>query len=195
MWLICAQHFLRAAAQVFFGTWFVTFLQEHYSMSQGESAFFASVPPLLLITGSAVGGVLSDWLLHRTGSRRVSRQGLAVVNLLVCASMFLLASLAENAYVGVALISAGCLFMTIGGVSAYTVTMDLGGLHVAAVFSTMNMCGSIGAATFPQYAGWLVETTGNWNYVLLSIAGIYVAAAVCWSLLNPEGTLFDDSQH
>jgi hypothetical protein len=28
--------------------------------------------------------------------------------------------------------------------------------------------------------------------VLLSIAVIYVAAAVCWALLNPNGTLFED---
>jgi MFS transporter, ACS family, D-galactonate transporter len=114
------------------------------------------------------------------------------VNLAVCAAMFVAAALVENAYVRVGLISGGCLVMTIGGVSAYAITMDVGGRHVAAVFSTMNMCGSIGAAAFPKYAGWLVERTGDWNDVLLSIALIYVAAAVCWALLNPNGTLFEE---
>jgi cyanate permease len=83
--------------------------------------------------------------------------------------------------------------MTIGGVSAYTITLDVGGSHVATVFSTMNMCGSIGAALFPYYAGKLVDATGDWNHVLLSMAAIYVAAATCWALLNPNGTLFEDS--
>ena len=108
---------------------------------------------------------------------------------------FVAAALFEESYVRVGLIAAGCLFMTVGGVSAYAITMDVGGRHVAAVFSTMNMCGSIGAATFPKYAGWLVERTGDWNHVLLSIAAIYVAAAVCWALLNPDGTLFEDRTH
>jgi MFS family permease len=192
MWLIGAQQFFRAAAQVFFGTWFATFLAESPGISKNEVKFLASLPPALLIAGSLIGGALSDWLLFRTGSRRVSRQGMAVVNLMLCAAMFAAAAVADNSYARVALIAIGCLFMTIGGVSAYTITLDVGGRHVATVFSTMNMCGSIGAALFPYYAGWLVKTTADWNNVLWSIVAIYVAAATCWALLNPDGTLFED---
>jgi hypothetical protein len=83
--------------------------------------------------------------------------------------------------------------MTIGGVNAYAITMDVGGPHVATVFSTMNMCGSIGAAAFPVYVGKLLDATGNWDYVLFSISAIYIAAAVCWALLNPNGSLFDST--
>jgi MFS family permease len=193
MWLIGAQQFFRAAAQVFFGTWFGTFLKESPGISAGDVAILASVPPALLIAGSMIGGALSDWLLFRTGSRRISRQGLAIVNLCLCAAMFAAAAVADNSHLRVALIAAACLFMTIGGVSAYTITLDVGGQHVATVFSTMNMCGSIGAAMFPYYAGWLVKTTGDWNDVLWSIVAIYIAAAACWALLNPNGTLFEDS--
>jgi hypothetical protein len=35
--------------------------------------------------------------------------------------------------------------------------------------------------------------TGDWNDVLWSIAVIYVAAAVCWALLDPNGTLFEEA--
>jgi MFS family permease len=192
MWLICVQQFLRAAAQVFFGTWFGTFLLESPGISENEAAVLASAPPALLIAGSLAGGVISDWLLHHTGSRRLSRQWLAVVNLFLCAAAFAIAASVSGTYLRVGLISAGCLFMTIGGVSSYTITMDTGGAHVATVFSTMNMSGSIGAAVFPAYAGWLVAKTGDWNFVLWSMAAIYVAAAVCWALLNPDGTLFDE---
>jgi sugar phosphate permease len=196
MWLICAQHFLRAAAQVFFGTWFATFLRESPGMTEEDVALAASYPPMLLIAGSLAGGFLCDWLLRVTGSRRVSRQGLAVVNLLLCAAMFLAAAWVGNVLAGdvwtrVALICAGCFFMTVGGVSSYTITMDLGGAYVATVFSAMNMFGSLGSAAFPQYVGWLVKRTGNWDHVLYSIAAIYVAAAVCWALINPNGSLFE----
>lgn len=194
MWLICAQHFLRAAAQVFFGTWFATFLRESPGMTETDVALAASYPPILLIVGSLAGGFISDWLLRVTGSRRVSRQGLAVVNLLLCAAMFLAAAWSGEIWTRVALICAGCFFMTVGGVSAYTITMDLGGAYVATVFSVMNMCGSLGSAAFPQYVGWLVEQTGDWNDVLYSIVAIYVASAVCWALLNPNGSLFGDKR-
>jgi MFS family permease len=191
MWLICAQHFFRAAAQVFFGTWFATFLRESPGISAKHVAVLSSLPPLVLILGATCGGIVSDWLLQRTGSRRVSRQALAVVNMLLCAAMFVAAAVSDDPRIRIALICAGCFWMAMGGVSSYTITMDLGGPYVGTVFSAMNMCGSFGAAAFPLYAGWLVETTQNWNYVLLSIAVIYLAAAACWAGLNPEGSLFD----
>ena len=191
MWLICWQQFFRAAAQVLFGTWFATFLQESPGLSPHEESLLAGVPLWMLILGGIVGGTLSDWILARTGSRRWARQGFSVVNLLICATLFALASEAQNTYLAVALIGAASLAMALGGVSAYAITMDMGGVHVAIVFSIMNMAGSIGGAVFPKYVGWLLETTHDWKYVLLSIAFIYYAAAICWLLLNPNGSVFD----
>jgi MFS family permease len=198
MWLICAQHFLRAAAQVFFGTWFATFLRESPGMSAQHVDLASSFPPMMLIVGSLAGGVISDWLLRVTGSRRVSRQGLAVVNLLLCAAMFFVAASIDDIWTRVALICAACFFMTVGGVSSYTITMDLGGAYVATVFSAMNMFGSLGSAAFPKYVGWLVNQADVWNvapavcwnYVLYSIVAIYLAAALCWLLIDPNGSLF-----
>ena len=56
----------------------------------------------------------------------------------------------------------------------------------------MNMCGNFGAALFPLIAGELVARTGNWNLVLIVFAGIMFVDALCWALLNPRGTLFND---
>ena len=42
MWLIGAQQFFRAAAQVFFGTWFGTFLADSPGISEGEVAVLAA---------------------------------------------------------------------------------------------------------------------------------------------------------
>ncbi len=191
MWLICGQQFFRAAAQVLFGTWFGTFLKESSVLSPDEVALLAGVPLWMLILGGIVGGALSDWILARTGSRRWARQGFSVINLLACAGLFALASQVESIHLAVLLIGAACLAMALGGVSAFAITMDMGGAHVAIVFSIMNMAGSVGSAVFPKYVGWLLEKTHDWSHVLISIALIYLAAAICWSLLNPNGSVFD----
>jgi len=91
-----------------------------------------------------------------------------------------------------ALITLGAFCATFGGVSGYTVAIQFGGKRVATVFSCMNMCGNIGAALFPITAGWLVVQTGNWNLILLLFAGIMAVDSVCWALLNPTGTLFEE---
>jgi ACS family glucarate transporter-like MFS transporter/ACS family D-galactonate transporter-like MFS transporter len=69
----------------------------------------------------------------------------------------------------------------------------MGGKHVAPVFSTMNMSGNLGAMVFPVVVPWLVGPGRDWDLVLVVFAGIHLAAAACWALLNPNGTVFDQS--
>ena len=37
-----------------------------------------------------------------------------------------------------------------------------------------------------------MKATGDWNLVFLLFAGMLVAGAICWAVLNPKGTLFDE---
>ena len=190
MWAICGQQFFRAAAYIFFATWFPTYLKESRGLSIQAAGELTSLPLLAVVVGSPLGGTLSDWLLARTGSRRLSRCVLSAASMWLCAALIVGAYFVEDAHWAVAVISAGVFCAAVGGVSAYTITMDLGGRHVATVFSVMNMCGNIGAALFPPLVGWLVQATGRWDEILLVFAAIYAAAAVCWMVLDPRRAIF-----
>ncbi len=192
MALLCAQQFFRAAGMVFFMTTFPTFLQETRGVSvvaSGDLTFFAGVGGVL---GSLTGGIVSDWMLRKTGNSRLSRQGIAVVGMASCAVLIVASSYVADVRGAIALIALGAFCATFGGVSGYTVAIQFGGRQVATVFSVMNMCGNIGAAMFPLTAGWLATRTGNWNLMLFLFAGIMAVDAICWAFLNPQGTLFGD---
>ena len=190
--LLCGQQFFRAAGMVFFLTWFPTFLQKTRGVSQLDSGILTTVAGIGGVVGSLSGGFFSDWLLQRTGNARLSRQGIAVVGMASCSVLILGSWFVRDVNGSILLISLGAFCATFGGVSGYTVAISFGGRHVATVFSTMNMCGNLGAALFPVTAGWLVARTGNWNLILFLFAGIMAIDAVCWALLNPQGTLFGD---
>ena len=190
--LLCAQQFFRAAGMVFFTTWFPTFLQKTRGVSQLDSGILTTVAGIGGVVGSLTGGFCSDWILKKTGSQRLSRQGIAIAGMGVCAILIVLSYYAQNTHQSIALITLGAFCATFGGVSGYTVAIGFGGKNVATVFSTMNMFGNIGAALFPLTAGWLVAKTGNWNLILFLFAGVMAIDAVCWALLNPQGTLFGD---
>lgn len=190
---ICAQQFFRAAGYMFFASWFATYLQESRGISVREAGVLTSLPLWGVVLGSLVGGALSDWLLERTGSRRLSRQGLAVASLLVCAVLTVLASWIEGAWPAVLLISAGSFCASVAGPCAYVITIDMGGHHVAPVFSTMNMAGNLGAMALPIVVPQVVQYAGSWDTVLFFFGGLYVAAAACWLLLDLRGTVFDQA--
>lgn len=218
MWCICGQQFFRAAGYIFYSTWFPKFLKESWGISTQEAGYLTSMPLIAVMLGTLIGGSLSDLLLQSTGSRVIGRKVLAMVSLTVSGSFILLATLADNVVLEVAIISIGSFCSGCGNPVAYAITMDMGGKHTASVFSTMNMVGNFGAAAFPIVAASFVYWTGHWAYVvsplkeeswlpiitvyrasnwhslLYLFAGIYFCAAASWIFLNPNETIAEQAK-
>jgi MFS family permease len=186
--LLCGQQFLRAAAMIFFVTWFPTFLRETRGVSLLESGKLTSYAGVAAMLGVVCGGYASDWLLARTGSKRIARQGMASVCMAACAALILLSFFVVDVNAAIALISLGAFVACFGGVAGYTVAIDYGGEQVGTVFGAMNMAGGIGAMLFPVTVGWLVSATGTWNAALFTFAALMAIDAVLWALLDPRGT-------
>ncbi|MEX1096545.1 MAG: MFS transporter [Planctomycetales bacterium] len=194
LWLICAQQFCRAAGYMFYASWFATFLQESRGVSIAGAGLLSSLPLLATILGGPCGGRLSDGLMVRTGNPRLARQSVAIGSMLGCALLIFAAYPIQNPTLAVLVISGGAFCAAFGGPISYTITIDMGGRHVAPVFSTMNMAGNIGAVAFPYVVPDILEWSGqNWNAVVLLFGGLYVAAAACWGLLDPRGTVLERS--
>jgi ACS family glucarate transporter-like MFS transporter len=193
MWWICGQQLFRAAAYMFFASWFPTYLQETRRVAIDTAGVQGSLPLLAVVVGGLAGGAVSDAVLTRTGSRRLARQGVAVVSLVLCTLLILPAPAVANTWLAVLLISGGSFCAAVAGPCAYTITIDMGGRHVSAVFSLMNMAGNFGAFVFPIVVPWMVRRTGDWDAVLYLFAAMYFAAALCWLLVRPDGTVLDQS--
>ena len=172
-------------------TWYPTYLRERYGLNITEAGFSTMVTQIPLLVGSLIGGGIVDAIYRRTQSRRASRQGVAIVSLLLCAALVFASYPVQNPKLAIALIAAGAFFAGTAGPSGYTITIDMGGRHVATLFSTMNMFGNFGALAFPIVVGALIVQTGQWNLVLPLFGVLYLAAAFCWWRLNPDGTVFD----
>jgi MFS family permease len=187
LWLLCGQQFLRAAAMIFFVTWFPTFLRETRGVSLMQSGLLTTAAGLAGMIGGISGGYASDWLLTRTGSKRLARQGLAATGMMTCAVLIVASFFVRDITAAIALISLGAFVACFGGVAGYTVAIDYGGDRVGVVFGAMNMAGSFGAMLFPVTVGWLVAATGTWNVALFTFAALMAVDAFLWTLIDPKG--------
>ncbi len=192
-WWICAQQFCRAAGQIFFGSWFATYLQQTHEVTVERSGILNSLPMFTLVAGSLSGGVISDGLLALTGSRSIARKWLAAGCMALCAGLVFGAYFVQQPVIAVLIISVGSFCAAVGGPCAYTITIDMGGRHVGTLFGTMNMIGNLGALAFVFGVPWFLEQTGNWASVLLLFGCLYVGAGLFWLLLRPEGDIFGQS--
>jgi nitrate/nitrite transporter NarK len=193
MWFLCLQQFCRAAGYMFFASWFATYLQEARGVTILNSGWLTTLPLLADVTGCLFGGFLSDWILRRSGNRRLARQGLAVVALLLCAGLIAVAGFVTDPILAVLTISAGMFCAATANPVLAATVMSLGGPHVATVSATANMSGNLGAAAFPIAVPWLLANAGGWNAVLAGFASLYVIAAVFWFLIRAKGSLVDTS--
>ena len=115
LWGMNVQQFFRAGAFAFYLTWFPTFLQETRGVTAAQSGVFATFPHITTLLGGIAGGFVSDWLLVRSGSRWVSRQGLGAFVMAACVLCMLPAYFVVNPYVTVALIAASASLQRNGG--------------------------------------------------------------------------------
>lgn len=194
MWAFCSQQFCRAAAYNFYGSFFPTFLQHTRGISLSKSALLTTIPVAATFLGTVLSGVISDWILARTGSRRLARQWLSAAGVSLAALLIFTAWFVKSPTAAVLVISAGSFCAAFAGPTSYALSIEMGGKHISTVFGAMNMSGSFGAFVFPVVVGYILGLTGNWNAVLLLFAGIYVAAAFFWLLFDPNGTVFDSKK-
>jgi MFS family permease len=188
MWLVGIQQAFRAGANRFYDNWLPTYLQEARGCTKVTAANLSSWPQYAGVIGGLVGGLLSDWVLQRTGSRRAGRQGVAVGSLLLGSLFFALAYFTPDVTAAVLLLSAGAFLTIFAAPCAYALTMDLGGRNLGIVFSTMNMAGNLGSTAFTWAVPRLNEW-GGWDATLFVFAGAHIAAALCWLPLNPNGVI------
>jgi len=189
LWFVNGQQFFRAAGYIFFGTWFPKYLREVHGVSLADAGLLASLPLIAVVAGSSLGGILTDTLLKRTGSRTVARKYVAVVCLTTCGVLTISAMWAHSTTAAMTLITCGSFMAAVAGPCGYAQTIDLAGKDVPVVFGIMNMTGNFGAALCPVAVSLLTAALGSWELLLAFFCVIYLAAAVCWGLLDAEATV------
>lgn len=191
-WWICGQQFCRAAGQIFFSSWFATYLQETRGVTVESSGVLNSLPLIGIVAGGLIGGSVSDYILVRTQNRWLARSGVASASMFLCAVFVFVAYATEDPLLAVVTISLGTFCAAVGGPCAYTVTIDMGDRHVPVLFGTMNMVGNLGAFAFIRVVPTLTKYA-SWDAVLALFGILYLGAAAFWLLLNPRGTILDQS--
>lgn len=194
--LLYTQQGFRAGANRLFDNWMPTFYQQERDLSKEMSAYLSAFLQAMGVVGGLVGGMISDEVLRRTGSLRAARNGVALFSLLGSVALYVAAYPIANVYLSTLVFGMGVFLFCFSSPCAYALTMDVGGRHLAIIFSLMNTIGNLGAFVFVTYAPQVIllgerywgEGRG-WDLLLLVFVGMNVAAAVCWVFLNPNATV------
>ena len=80
--------------------------------------------------------------------------------------------------------AAGAVDLYLG--AAWSSAIDIGGSSGGAVAGLMNAASNCAGFASPALMGWVLQSSGDWNFVLLLSAGTTAVSAVLWLFVNPR---------
>jgi MFS family permease len=172
-------------------TWLPSFFQQGYGLNLGNTAFFSFGVLLAGVIGDTVGGVVSDYLLHRSGSLLVARRNLIVASLLASLVFLIPVLIFKNLIVVAMCLSAAffCLEITIGPI--WSVPMDVAPKFSGTAAGIMNTGSAIAGFASPVIFGWLVDLTGDWHLPFAGSVGLLLLGSILTFWMRPDEQIGD----
>jgi len=185
LWCLLAAAFGSTFLWQFYITWFPTYLRENRGMSLAQSGYYASIPFLLGVGATWVGGALTDYIGRRTDDR-TARTVIGLVSLTAAALLMSAGVWCQEAGLAALLMAcaAGAVDLYLG--AAWSSAIDIGGSSGGAVAGLMNAASNCAGFASPALMGWVLQTSGDWNFVLLLGVGMTAVSAVLWLFVNPR---------
>jgi len=182
--VLCTMYFCVIYGWYFYLTWMPTYLLRARGFELREVGWLAALPLLSIALGVFLGGWISDRLVLRLGSRR-GRQACGLVGLPVAAAAVLGGVLTKDPMTSALLLALGGGAAALGVAPAWAVSLEIGGVHAGVVSGAMNMFGNLGGTLSPLVIGSALQRWQSWDSPLISVAVLYLAAAVCWLVIDP----------
>lgn len=185
LWCLLAAAFGSTFLWQFYITWFPTYLRENRGMSVSEAGYYASIPFLLGVGATWVGGILTDSIGRRTGERS-ARSLIGFVSLSAAALLMSAGVWCPQAGPAALLMgsAAGAVDLYLG--AAWSSAIDIGGSSGGAVAGLMNAASNCAGFASPALMGWVLQSSGDWNFVLFLGVGMTAISAVLWLFVNPR---------
>ena len=185
LWCLLAAAFGSTFLWQFYITWFPTYLRENRGMSVSEAGYYASIPFLLGVGATWVGGILTDSIGRRTDDR-FARTLIGLVSLSAAALLMSAGVWCPQAGLAALLMgcAAGAVDLYLG--AAWASAIDIGGSSGGAVAGLMNAASNCAGFASPALMGWVLQTSGDWNFVLFLGVGTTAISAVLWLFVNPR---------
>jgi ACS family glucarate transporter-like MFS transporter len=185
---LCLMYLGAIYGWYFYITWLPQYLLRARGFDMKSVGWLAALPLLAIALGVLTGGWASDLLVPRLGARW-GRRLPGLVGLPLAAVAVMVAVSTPTPWIAVlGLISAAGL-AALGVAPAWATCLDIGGAHAGVVSGAMNTFGNLGGALSPLVVGVCLKQWASWEAPLLTVAGLYFFAALCWARIDSTDTL------
>ena len=169
-----------------FLSWIPSFFLENYHLNLETSALFSAGVLSAGVIGDTVGGVVSDRLLHKTGSLVIARRSVIIAGFLGAFVFLLPVILVHNLTVAAAGLTLAFFFAELIVAPIWSVPMDIAPRYAGTASGMMNFGFGVAGLVSPSSFGYLVDRTGSWVVPFAASVVLLLLGAVLASRLRPD---------
>ena len=188
---LCVTYFPNSMVFYFCITWLPTYLKEKHHFTGTAADFYAGLPFFVAIFGDLCGGFITDAASRRFGLR-FGRTGVGAITCVIAAGTLLAVPFCVNPHAAAILIALAVAATMTSLAATWATCIEVGGSQPAVVGATMNSAGQVGAMLCPLIVGYSLEWFQNWDITLYVIGGLFILAAACWFVIDPQQKVFAD---
>jgi MFS family permease len=169
-------------------TFLPSFFMHGYKLNLKSSALFSSGVFLAGVAGDAVGGIVSDYILKKTGNRNKARRDMIIGGFLLSLVFMLPVLMSHNLTIVALCLSAAFFFAesTIG--PFWAIPMDIAPRFSGSASGLMNIGSALAAALSPQVAFYVTQSN-NWSLPFVGCIGLSLLGALTAYWMKPNEVL------
>jgi predicted MFS family arabinose efflux permease len=133
-----------------------------------------------------IGGILSDYLLRRTGRRQIARTWLIAICLVLALASLTPAILVHELIPGVISFTLALFFLDTAISPMWIATMDIAPDYAGSASALMNAAGAIAGIASPLMFGWILDRTGSWTAPFAVSLGLLLLGAAMTFWFRPD---------
>ncbi len=163
-------------------TWVPSLFADQFHLELSGYALFASLTALGGVAGDALGGVLSDGLLRRTGDLRRARRTMLRVGLAGSAACLVPAALLDGLVAVTVSLAAAFFMLELANSPIWAVPMDVAPEHSGTASGLVNTGFGVAGILAPPVTGILIDVSGGYAAPLALAAALLLVGvgAVRW---------------
>ena len=174
-------------------TWMPSLFSKNYGIDMKKSAAFYAATFLCAMFAEFFGGVISDYLLQRTGRKSTARSLLVTICLLLALAALIPAILVHELIPGVVSFTLALFFLDTAISPMWIATMDIAPNYAGSSSALMNAAGAVAGILSPVAFGWILDLTGSWTLPFAVSMALLLLGSVTAFWIRPDAELDADA--
>ena len=169
-----------------FISWIPLYFMNRHHLDLKSSALLAGATFFAGVVGDTIGGTLSDWIYIKTGKKRIARNLLIAISLLMSGALLYASMFTFNVSLVAMFLGMAFFFLELVVGTIWAIPMDITREYAGLASGMMNFGFGLAGVISPVVFGLVIDKTGNWDIPFGCTVIICVIGAALTIFMRPD---------